>query len=171
MERFKISELIPIGLLLPFLIILGIELLFVYGLSYYNQSQENFLNQKKVELDRKENEILNKIKNNEAYFVFSQYANASFLAQNKISLNTVLEKFNASMPKFLNVKNFSYDEENKEVNLNLSLRSWDEYLRFRNYLQKTAKFKIKKESYPQYDQKSGNLTFNLTLTLTPEFFK
>jgi len=44
-------------------------------------------------------------------------------------------------------------------------------LRFRNYLQKTAKFKIKKESYPQYDQKSGNLTFNLTLTLTPEFFK
>jgi len=173
MERFKISEIIPIGFLLPFLIILGIEILFSYGLSYYNKRQENFLNQKKIGLDEKENEILNKIKNNEAYFVFSQYANVSFLAQNKISLNTVLEKFNASMPKSLNIKNFSYEEKNRELNLNLSLsfKSWDEYLKFRNYLQKTAKFKIKEESYPQYDQKSGDLTFNLSLILTPEFFK
>ncbi len=171
MERFKISEIIPIGFLLPFLIILSIELLFIYGLSYYNQNQENFLNQKKEELDRKENEILNKIKNNEAYFVFSQYANASFLAQNKISLNTVLEKFNASMPKFLSIKNFNYDDEEKEISLNLSFETWEDYLKFRNYLQKTSKFKIKKESFPLKDEKSGNFNFNLTLILTPDFFK
>jgi len=171
MERFKISEIIPIGLLLPFLIILAIEFIFIYGLSFYNQNQENFLSQKKSELDRKENEILNRIKNNESYFVFSQYANVSSLAQQRISLNTILEKFNASMPKFLIIKSFSYDEENKEINLSLSFRTWDEYLKFRNYLQKTAKFKIKNETYPLIDEKSGSLNFSLILNLTPEFFK
>jgi len=171
MERFKISEVLPLNLYLPFIIILAIELLFYYGLDFYNQKQLQSIQDKKAEIEKKENEIFNKIKNNEAYFIFSQYANSAYLAENRISLNTLIEKFNTAMPKSLIVKSFAYDKKEKSISLNLAFRSWDDYLKFRSYLEKNPKFIIDKESYPRYDEKENLLTFSLTLKLTSQFFK
>ncbi|MER3570079.1 MAG: hypothetical protein C4348_00475 [Patescibacteria group bacterium] len=171
MERTKISDILPIGALMPLLIVLGIELLFSYGLAYYNNFQENQIQEKTQNLTQKENEILNKIKTNEGYFVFSQYANIAELAQRRYSVNQIIEKFNKLMPKFLIVKSFAYDDEKKEINLKLSTVNWDDYLKFVDYLEKNPNFKIIENPSPKYNTQSQLIDFTLQIQLTPNFFK
>lgn len=171
MERTKISDILPIGALMPLLVVLGIELLFSYGLAYYNNFQENQIQEKTQNLTQKENEILNKIKTNEGYFVFSQYANIAELAQRRYSVNQIIEKFNKLMPKFLIVKSFAYDDEKKEINLKLSTVNWDDYLKFIDYLEKNPNLRIIENPSPEYNTQSQLIDFTLQIQLTPNFFK
>jgi len=171
MERSTISQILPLGIILPLVILLGAEFLVSTGLRFYNNHQQNVISEKKSLLDQKENEILNKLKNNEGFFVFSQYANISELAKNRYSFNLLLERFNLLMPQFLIVKNFSYDDENKTITLKVSTLNWDDYFKFYTYLKNNDYFKIDKIDDPKLNEQTQTIDFNLTLKLKPKFFE
>lgn len=171
MDKTKISEIIPIGVVLPLLIILGVEFLISYGLEFYNSRQIAVIEEKKSFLTSKENEILNKLKNNEGYFLFSQYANISKLAKERFSFNLLLDKFNALMPKFLIIQNFGYDSQNNLISLDLKTKTWDDYLKLITYLKNNEYFSIEKANDPKFNEKEGVVEFQLTLKLKNKFFQ
>ena len=168
MESWK--NVIPWGLILPFLIIIAIEYGFSYGLNFYNQRLENEIADLEKKIKQKEESLKGGLESNQAFKIFSQAVNIVEILKNKRSLSFTINKFNQLMPKFLTLQEFIYDAEANEIEINASVPSWQVYIRFYKYLVNLKDIEIKSFTSPRLNDKNI-VEFSMVLTLKPSFYK
>lgn len=169
MESWK--NIIPLGLVLPFLIIIFLEVIIFYGLGFYSQR----LNQQITNLDslikQKQESLAGALENDEAFRAFSQMVNLVEVLNQKHSLSFVINKFNGLMPRFVTIKDFSYDAEQKTISISASIYGWVNYVRFYEYISNLKDYlEVKSVSSPSLDER-GLVNFSVVFSLKPNFFQ
>jgi hypothetical protein len=165
----NIKDLLPIGLIAPFLIIIAIELIIGFGMDFYTKKLNNQIAILENEIKQKEENLMGGLNTNPSYKVFSQVVNITEILKNRKSLNFVINKFNQLMPKFLIINSFNYNTEKQEIEISVSLQNWQDYFRFYRYLKSLKELEIKSISNPQMD-KNNLINFSVVLLLKPNFY-
>jgi len=168
MSNWRIT--IPFGFIIPFLILIIVEYGFLYGLSYYKKNLDNSIYELEQKLKQAEDQIKGNINEDQTYIVFSKAVNIMEIWKNKKSLTTIIDNFNKIMPKFLSIKNFSYDDDLKEISIAASVPSWKDYLRFYKYVYSLNVLAVKSLSTPASDD-NGIVSFSIVFSLKPAFFQ
>ncbi len=169
MEGFNIKEILPIGFILPFILIILFEIIILYGLDFYNQRLSQEIAKLESDLQAKEEALTKNIEANEAYYRFSQVANIVEIVKHRKLLADIILKFNQLMPKFLVVNQFTFDAEKNEITIDASVNSFEDFARFYQYLSQLKELEIKSLQSPKLRENKVN--FSLVLYLKPEFFK
>lgn len=169
MEDFNFKNIVPFGLLLPFILLIAFEYFLMLGLDFYNQKLNQQISNLETTLTKKEAELSQSLKDNEAFHSFSQVGNIVEILKNRKSINSVINKFNKIMPKFLILKTFEFDAEKNEININGAVSSWQDYLRFYRYLVTLPDVQLKEFPSPRLEQNLIN--FSMVLFLKPSFYK
>ncbi len=169
MVKPDLKKIVPLGFLLPFLLIIIFELVLSYGLDFYNRRLNDQIGNLELKLKEKENQLSGNLESNDAYIVFSQLVNIVEFVKNRQSLIYVINKFNEIMPKFLIVRSFGYDDDRKEITIEASLTSWEDYARFNYYLNSLDLVEVRSFTSPIFEKDLIN--FSLVLYLKPGFFK
>jgi len=168
MEDWK--NIIPWGLVAPFLIIILIEYGISYGLNFYNQRLNLQINELETRLKQKEESIKGGLEANEAFKVFSQAVNIVEILKNRKPLNFVITKFNQLMPKFLIIKEFNYDADKQEVEILAATQNWQDFLSFYKYASNLQVLEIKNLTPPKLDQ-NNLVNFSMVFLLKPGFYQ
>ncbi len=169
MEKLKLNNVLPLGIILPFALILLTEYLLSYGLNFYNQKLSQQINDLESKLVRREKELITNLEANDFFYVFSKVVNILEIARQRHSLNFVIARFNQLMPKFLIIKNFEFDNDENKITIKASVKDWIDYVRFHNYLSKIQHFQIKEIQFPKFEQ--NEINFTMVLGLTPSFYQ
>lgn len=169
MENFNLKNIIPIGLIFPFILLIGLEYFLIFGLDYYNQRLSQQISNLETTLTQKETELGQGLKTNEAFYVFSQIGNIVEILKNRKSVNLVINKFNRIMPKFLILKTFEFDAEKSEIKIQGAFQNWQDYVRFYRYLTSLPDIEIKESQPPKLEKNLIN--FSMVLFLKPSFYK
>jgi hypothetical protein len=166
----KIKDYLPIGLLLPFMMILAFEGMLIYGGGFYKQSLSNKISNLETSLNSREEENLNKLTKNETYFVFSQAVNIVEILKERKDIIKIVNRFNSLMPKFLRLDNFTFNSSLNTISFSGSVQGWDNFFKFKNYLVSENKyFSGKIESGPNYNE--GTVNFSAVISLKPDFYQ
>jgi hypothetical protein len=168
MENWR--NLIPIGLVAPFLIIILIEYGLGLGLDFYNQKLDQQIEGLEDLLKQKEESLKGGLKTNEAFKIFSQTVNIIEILKNRKSLSFVINKFNQLMPKFLIVKEFKYDAEKREIEINAIVSNWQDYLRFHKYVTGLKVLELKDFTPPRLEE-NNLIQFSMVFLLKPNFYE
>lgn len=162
---------IPVGLVLPFIIIILAEYLILFGLRYYNNRLDYQIGNLRNQLDEKEKNIKNILARNDYYLVFSQSVNMMEILRLKEtkSLNFVINRFNQLMPNFIQLDRFSYDSDKNEIIISGYVDSWTNYIRFHNYVNNNPSFTIN-NFVANLDKEKGYIKFNMNLSLNSNFY-
>jgi hypothetical protein len=168
MESWR--NIIPWGFILPFLIIIGLELLISYGLDFYNQILSNQIVNLDSVLKQKQESLAEGLETNEAFKVFSQTVNLVELLNRNQPLSLIITKFNQLMPNFVNLKSFSYDADARTIEISAATRSWLDYVRFHQYVTNLKDLGIKSFKSPSLDDKNL-VNFSMVFFLKPSFFQ
>jgi hypothetical protein len=105
MENWR--NLIPWGLVAPFLIIILIEYGLSFGINFYNQRLNQQISELEAKIKQKEESTKGGLETNESFKVFSQVVNIVEILKNRKSLSFIINKFNQLMPKFFNDQRIS----------------------------------------------------------------
>ncbi len=167
----NIKNLIPIGFLLPFLIIILIEILAVYVLGTFETSLNNQIVAIEETIKRKEEEVIKKLTDNESFVVFSQMVNIIEILKNRNLASVVIDKFNSLMPKFLMIEKFEFDNKKQEINFTANVSNLIDYVRFLSYLNNQLTFELKSITPPEISKESGTVSFSVIIKLKPDFYK
>ncbi len=167
----NLKDLIPFGVLLPFLIIVGLEILGSYFLDIFNNSLNNKIFLLESQLKNKEEEIINKLKVDDSFVVFSQTVNITEILKRRNSVKKVIDRFNSLMPKFLDLSQFNYNNKQQEISFSGSVNNLENYLRFSKYLDNHPLFELKFISPPNISKESGKVDFSVTIKLKPGFYQ
>jgi hypothetical protein len=170
MENWR--NIIPIGFILPFVIVIALEFILSYGLDFYSRSLTNQIADLESKLRQREESLAGTLTNNEFYRVFSQVVNLSGLdiLNNNRSLIGAINQFNKLMPKFVSIKNFTYDREAKKISISASVPNWFEYVRFHRYITNLKELKVESLSSPSADERNV-VNFSAVFSLNPSFFQ
>lgn len=169
MENFSLKNIIPLGLLFPFILLIGLEYFLMFGLDYYNQKLSQQISNLETTLTRKETDLDQVLKTNETFYVFSQIGNIVEILKDRKSVNFVIGKFNRIMPKFLILKTFEFDAEKSEIKIKGAFQNWQDYVRFHRYLKSLSDVEIRELQAPKLEEKLIN--FSMVLFLKPSFYK
>jgi hypothetical protein len=167
MENWR--NLIPWGLVAPFLIVILIEYGISFGMNFYSQKLNQQINELEAKLKQKEETIRGGLETNEAFKAFSQTVNIVEILKNRKSLSFVINKFNQLMPKFLMVKNFSYDGERGEIKIDAAVSNWQDYLRFHKYVSGLQVLELKNFTPPKLEE-NKLIQFSMVFLLKPNFY-
>ena len=168
MESWR--NIIPWGLILPFLIIIIIEYGLSFGLDWYGQKLDGQINNLEAKIKQKEEALKGGLETNEAFKVFSQAVNVTEILKTRRSLSFVINKFNQIMPKFLSLQKFSYDADKNEIEISASVPSWQDYVRFHKYLTDLKDVELKFLASPKLSEKN-TIDFSMVLILKPNFYQ
>jgi hypothetical protein len=168
MENWR--NLIPWGLVAPFLIIILIEYGLSFGIDFYNQKLNQQISELEANLKQKEESTKGDLGTNEAFKAFSQSINIVEILKNRQSLSFIINKFNQLMPKFLIIKEFKYDAEKREIEVNATVSNWQDYLRFHKYVTGLQVLELKNFTSPKVDE-NNLINFSMVFLLKPNFFK
>jgi hypothetical protein len=165
-------NIIPLGFILPFIIVIVLEFILSYGLDFYSRSLTNQIADLESKLRQREESLAGTLTNNEFYRVFSQVVNLSGLdiLNNNRSLIGAINQFNKLMPKFVSIKNFTYDREAKKISISASVPNWFEYVRFHRYITNLKELKVESLSSPSADERNV-VNFSAVFSLNPSFFQ
>jgi len=169
MESWK--SLIPWGLLAPFLIIIFIEFGLGYALNFYNQKLYQDILNLKSRIEQKEKSLEGGLGANTYFKVFSQAVNIVEILRNKKSLGVILNRFNELMPKFLIIKELSYDADKNEIEIVASTQNWQDYIRFYKYVTHLENLELKSFTSPELDENNNLINFSMVLFLKPSFYQ
>jgi len=168
MENWK--NIIPLGLILPFLIIIGLELLISYGLDFYNQRLGSQIDKLDLVIKQKQESLVESLETNEAFKVFSQTVNLVEVLNKQRSITFIINKFNQLMPKFITIKSFSYDAEKNTIEVSGLANNWQDYLRFYQYITNLKDLKLVAFESPILTD-DNLIHFSLVFYLNPTFFQ
>ncbi|GIW67148.1 MAG: hypothetical protein KatS3mg096_016 [Candidatus Parcubacteria bacterium] len=168
MENWR--NIIPLGLILPFLIIIVIEYSLNFGLNWYSQKLDNKVNNLEVKIKQKEEALKGVLETNQAFKIFSQAVNITEILKTRSSLSFVINKFNQLMPKFLSLQNFRYDADKNEIAISASVPSWQDYIRFHKYIAELKDVEIQSFTPPKLSEKN-TIDFSMVLILKPNFYQ
>jgi sulfite reductase alpha subunit-like flavoprotein len=168
MENWK--NLIPWGLVAPFIIIILIEYGLSFAINFYNQRLNQQISELEINLKQKEESTKGGLETNEAFKVFSQAVNIVEILKNRQSLSFVINKFNQLMPKFLIVKEFKFDAEKREIEINAAVSNWQDYLRFHKYVTGLQVLEIKDFTSPRLEA-DNLIKFSMVFLLKPNFYE
>jgi len=168
MESWR--NIIPWGFILPFLIIIGLELLISYGLDFYNQRLSSQIYNLDSVLKQKQESLAEGLETNEAFKVFSQTVNLVELLNRNQPLSLIINKFNQLMPKFVNLKSFSYNVDERTIEISAVTQSWLDYVRFHQYVTNLKDLELKSFTSPRLDDKNL-VNFSMVFFLKPSFFQ
>lgn len=167
----NIKNIIPVGLVFPFLLILLIEFGIDMGLQSYNSKLE----QDKDGLIREINNIKNKsgdeINKRPEFNFFSRLINVSTLIKERKRIKDVIDSFNKMMPIFVDISNFNYDAEKQMITFQASVSNWKDYVRFYKYLYNQNKIYVDSFSLPTGDETIGKINFSVSIILNSNFFE
>jgi hypothetical protein len=164
------KNLIPLGLVAPFLIIILIEYGFILGLDFYNQKLDKQIKGLEDLLKQKEESLKGGLETNEAFKIFSQTVNIIEILKNRKSLSFVINKFNQLMPKFLIIKDFTYDGEKQEIKIDAAVSDWQDYLRFHKYVTGLKVLELKDFTPPRLEE-NNLIQFSMVFLLKPNFYE
>jgi len=166
----KLKDYVPIGLILPFLIILAVEGGLIYGLDFYKKNLSNKITILESSLNLKEEENLKKLVKDETYFVFSQSVNIVEILKQRKDVEKVIERFNSLMPKFLKLDNFNFKPSLNSISFSGSVSGWENFFKLKDYLLRENKYFVGKiESGPTYNE--GIVNFSAVINLKPDFYQ
>jgi hypothetical protein len=168
MESWK--NIIPWGLIAPFLIIILIEYGISFGLNFYNQKLNQDISNLEAKLKQKEESLAGGLGANSAFKVFSQAVNIVEILKNKKSLSFVINKFNQLMPKFLIIREFNYDADKQEIEISAATQSWQDYLRFHKYVTSLQAVELKSLTSPKLGE-NNLIQFSMVFLLKPAFYQ
>lgn len=159
-----------IGILLPFLIIIVLEVIGLYALNLLNKDFRSQIDNLESAIKNKEEDIAKAISQGEGYIVFSQLVNVVEFVKRKQSVNFFIERFNSLMPKFLEINSFSFDRNNKEITVDGYVNNLNDYIRFSRYLNGLTAVKVKSISQP-YLTDGEKMKISFVISLQPDFYK
>lgn len=162
---------LPLGFLLPFILIIGFEYLVNFGLGFYNERLNATISSLESNLKQKEQELNQMLKENESFYVFSQFVNIAEIARERRSVNFIIDKFNRVMPKFLAIEEFKFDADKNEIEFKGKVNNWVDYVRLHEYITSLPYFMLKELKSPKFDEKENIIEFSMVLFLKPEFYK
>lgn len=168
MESWR--SIIPISLILPFIIIIGLELIISYGLDFYNQRLSNQVNNLDLSLKQKQESLIGNLEANESFKVFSQTVNLVEILKLNRQLSFIINKFNQMMPKFITIRNFNYDAEKNIIEISCLAQNWSDYVRFHRYITNLKDLELKSFKSPILDDKNL-INFSMVFFLKPSFFQ
>jgi predicted component of type VI protein secretion system len=168
MESWR--SLIPWGLVLPFLIIIFIEIVIGRFLDFYSERLNQQISNLENLLEQKEESLKGNLEVNEAFRVFSQALNIVEVLKERRSLSFIINKFNQTMPKFLIIKSFAYDGEKQEVKIEASVSNWQDYLRFHKYVTDLPYLELKDLTAPKLGE-NNLIDFSMVFLLKPNFYQ
>jgi hypothetical protein len=166
----KWTNLIPWGLIAPFLIIILIELGLSFGINFYTQKLNQQISELEINLKQKEESTKGGLETNEAFKAFSQAINIVEILKNRQSLSFVINKFNQLMPKFLIIKEFKYDADKREIEIDAVVSSWQDYLRFHKYVNGLQFLEVKNFTSPKMGE-NNLINFSMVFFLKPGFYQ
>lgn len=168
MESWR--NIIPLGFILPFLIIIGFEFLISYGLDFYNQRLSSQIDNLNSVLKQKQESLAEGLEDNEAFKVFSQAVNLVELLNSNQPLSLIIAKFNQLMPRFIIIKNFNYDAEQKTIEISGLAQDWLDYIRFYHYITNLKDLELRSFKSPTLDDENF-IKFSMVFFLKPSFFQ
>ena len=169
MKNFNWKNILPWGMLMPFFLLIGFEYLVDFGLTFYNKRLNNEISLLESSLTQKEEALMQTLKTNEAFYVFSQIANIVEIVKNRASVNYVIDKFNKIMPNFLIINEFEFNAETNEIKIRGAVNSWSDYVRFHSYLTNLSDIELKSFESPKLEKNLIN--FSMVLLLKPSFYR
>jgi hypothetical protein len=169
METLK--NLIPPGVLVPFLAIIVFEVLVSNLLTFYGNSLQNQTISLESKIKAKEGEIAKQILAEDSFVAFSQIVNIVEISKNRKSVIPVLEKFNSLMPKFLTLESFNFNEEAQEISFQGNIDNTLNYIRFLNYINNHQAFEVKSITPVGIPKVEGKINFSATIKLKPSFYQ
>lgn len=167
----SLRELIPVGFILPFLIIIVFEFLIGFGLSFYNNSLQNQIVSLEQSLKTREEALKGKLTDNEAYQAFSQFANLIEIIKKRKSLYIIVQKFTPLIPQFVEVKKLEFDSDKNLLVLGGLVDNWLDYVRLHYYFSRQNEVIFKSFKSPKVDEKSGKIEFEFSFQLKPNFYQ
>lgn len=162
-------ENLPIGLFLPFILIIIFEFAVSYGFDYYKQNLSLKINNFENQLKQREEGLSDKLSQTDSYFIFSQVINIVEILKSRKSPVEVINKFTPLVPNFVQVSNVSVDMDNNEISFDGSVSNLISYLRVLNYFRNHQKLELKNEPSPTIDNNQVN--FQMVFSLKPAFFE
>jgi len=169
MESWR--NIIPLGLIAPFLIIILIEYGIGYGLNFYTQRLNQQISELEAKLKQKEEGIKGGLEANEAFKVFSQAVNIVEILKSKQSLSFVIQRFNELMPKFLTIKEFDYDADTWKIGISATVPSWQDYFRFHKYVTSLEVLELAEFTPPSLSENNNLIEFSMVFLLKPAFYQ
>lgn len=169
MENYNLTNVKPLGFLLPFILLIAFEYFLIFGLDIYNQRLAQKIANLETNLNKKEFELNQSLSNTDAFYVFSQVANIVEILKNRNSVIFIITKFNKIMPKFLILKSFEFDAEKNELKIKGAVQNWRDYIRFHHYLENLTDIELKEFHAPKLEENLIN--FSMVLFLKPSFYK
>jgi cell fate (sporulation/competence/biofilm development) regulator YlbF (YheA/YmcA/DUF963 family) len=163
-------NIIPWGFILPFLIIIGLEILISYGLDFYNQRLSSQIDNLDSVLKQKQESLAESLETNEAFKIFSQTVNLVELLNRNQPLSLIITKFNQIMPNFVNLQSFSYNADEKTIEISAITQSWLDYVRFYQYVTNLKDLELKSFTSPSLNDKNL-VNFSMVFFLKPSFFQ
>jgi hypothetical protein len=169
MENWR--NIIPIGFILPFVIIIVIEFGVLYGLNFYKQILQGRIDNLKNDIKTQQSSLAGSLEDNESYQVFSQMVNLLEILNRKHSIVSVLDEFNKIMPKFVTIKNFNYDAESNKISISGNVPDWESYVRFHQYINNLKDLRLDSFTSPTFDEKNNIVNFSMVLVLNQSFYQ
>lgn len=162
-------ENLPLGLFLPFILIIIFEFVVSYGFDYYKQNLSFKINNLETQLKTREEGLSSKLSQTDSYFIFSQVINIVEILKSKKSPVDVVNRFTPLVPNFVQVQNVSVDMDNNEISLDGSVPNLLSYLRVLNYFRNHQKLELKNQPSPNIANNQVN--FQMVFSLKPAFFE
>jgi hypothetical protein len=166
----NLRNIIPWGFVLPFIIIIGVEYAISYGLNFYNQRLTGQITNLEIALKQKQEKLAEGLETNEAFKVFSQVVNLIEILKQHHPLSSVIINFNKIIPKFVIIKEFSYNSVGNEIQFIVFTQNWLDYARFIKYINNLKEIRLKSFSSPKLNEQNM-VEFSLVISLKPDFFK
>ncbi|MCS7200892.1 MAG: hypothetical protein NZ822_01950 [Patescibacteria group bacterium] len=162
-------DVLPIGFLLPFLVIILLEVGVSYGFDYLKRNIDSKITNLESQLKTREEGLADRLEKNDAYFVFSQVINIVEIIKNRRSPLEVVNKFTPLVPTFIKVQEVRIDMDNNEIVMMASVANLVSYLRALNYFQNHPKLELKNKPSPNISNEQ--VTFEMVFALKPTFFE
>lgn len=162
-------ENLPLGLFIPFILIILVELIVSYGFDYYKSRLSTQINNLESQLNRREEGLSDKLAKTDSYFIFSQVINIVEILKNKNSPLTVVRKFTPLVPNFVNVQSVDINMETSEITMGASVPNLISYLRVLNYFRNHPKLELKNQPAPAMS--NNQVYFQMVFALKPAFFE
>jgi hypothetical protein len=165
------KDVLPIGFVLPFIVIIIVEYIVFYFLDYVENSFLEKIALLEDSIKAKENEVSALTAKSESFNVFSQFVNVIEILKQRKPIAVIIEKFNASMPSFINIENINIDNQNQIITFSGRVNNLIDYLRMLKYL-KTGNefFKLNSISHSQLSGE-GPITFSATVKIQPQIYQ
>ncbi|BCX15578.1 MAG: hypothetical protein KatS3mg097_470 [Candidatus Parcubacteria bacterium] len=167
----NIKNIIPVGLVFPFLLILIIEFGIDMGLQSYNSKLENTKNSLINEIKDIKNKSGDEINKRPEFNFFSRFVNVATLIKERKRIKDVIDSFNRIMPTFVDISNFNYDAEKQQITFQASVSNWRDYVRLYKYLYSQNKIRVESFSLPTGDEATGKINFSIAIILNSNFFE